>query len=96
MVSGGREITRGAFTALLPSDLHPNAPVVVIGGWAGAQDRALRKYAELMASMGYATVRSVQPTPYIFSPVHLPRRRWALALLEFLRQQGLSPPRCAA
>jgi len=71
----------------------PEIPLVVIGGWSGAKDRFLRKYAELVSSMGFISVRSVQPTWNIFSPVELPRRRWALALLNFLQQKELSPPR---
>lgn len=90
------EITSGPFTAMVPDGqyaLGPDAPVIVIGGWAGAQDRSLRKYAELVASMGYTSVRSVQPTPNIFSPTERPRRRWALDLLRFMEQQKFLPHR---
>ena len=63
-------------------------------GWVGAQrDGALLKYAELLTQQGYTTVRSVQPTVIAFSPLAGGRRRWALALLQFLEQQGLWPQR---
>ena len=62
-------------------------------GWAGAQDRSLRKYADLVASYGLPSVRSVQPTGHIFSPVEWPRRRWAEALLRFITSKHMSPPR---
>lgn len=53
----------------------------------------MSKYAELLAELGYPTVRSVQPTSYLFSPVAAPRRRWALALLAFLEERRLCPGR---
>eukprot|EP00887_Chlorella_sp_A99_P001818 scaffold19.g1818.t1 len=55
----------------------------------------MSKYAELLAELGYPTVRSVQPTSYLFSPVAAPRRRWALALLAFLEERRLCPGRRA-
>lgn len=87
------EVEHGPFTALLPDGVRSDAPLVVILGWAGAQDRSLRKYAELIASYGLPSVRSVQPTGHIFSPVAWPRRRWAEALLSFITSRHLSAPR---
>jgi hypothetical protein len=87
------EVQEGPFTALIPDGIAPNAPVIAIMGWAGAQDRALRKYAEMVASWGLPSIRSVQPAALLFSPIALPRRRWAERLLAFAAAQGLSPPR---
>lgn len=47
----------------------------------------------MVAEEGYPSVRSTQPTAYLFSPVAAPRRRWARALLTFLQRQRLCPPR---
>ena len=84
----------GPFTALIPAGCLPDTPVIVIGGWANAQDRHVKKFADLVASYGYPSVRSILPINSIFSPIPWPRRRWAEALVAFLRHQGfLSPPR---
>jgi hypothetical protein len=89
------EIQQGPFTALIPetADQNPHAPVFLILGWAGSHDRSLRKYAELIASFGFPSVRSSQPTRNIFSPIERPRRQWAEALLDFTLSQKLAPPR---
>ena len=63
-------------------------------GWAAAdRDKAVFKYAELLAQSGYASVRSVQPLFTAFSPFGLTRRRWALALLRYLEERQLWPQR---
>lgn len=63
-------------------------------GWAGAdRDKAVLKYAEVLAQRGYASVRSVQPLLTAFSPLASARRRWALALLRYLEEQHLWPQR---
>jgi hypothetical protein len=87
------ETQQGPFTALVPSICDPHGPVFLICGWAGSQDRSLRKYAELIASFGFPSVRSSQPTRNIFSPIEYPRRRWAESLLDFTISQNLVPPR---
>jgi Eukaryotic protein of unknown function (DUF829) len=87
------ETQQGPFTALVPSNCDPHAPVILILGWAGSQDRSLRKYAELIASFGFPSVRSSQPTRNIFSPIEWPRRQWTEALLDFTLSQNLAPPR---
>ena len=75
--------------------LHPKRttyhkpPVVLLLGWAGASDRALSKYADLMSEWGYISVRSVQPTFLLFSPTHLLRRKYTLALLRYLKRHRL-------
>ena len=73
---------------------RPAAAAQVLLGWAGASDRPLAKFAEMLAEEGLISVRGVQPISYLFAPVELWRRRWALALLAFLEEQRLSPPRC--
>ena len=87
------ELQQGPFTAFIPDGARSDAPLIVLLGWAGAQDRSLRKYADLVASYGLPSVRSVQPTGHIFSPVEWPRRRWAEALLRFITSKHMSPPR---
>ena len=87
------ETQQGAFTSLIPTGCDPDVPVFLICGWAGAQDRSLRKYAELIASYGFPSVRSVQPTRNIFSPIESPRRQWTEALLDFTLAQKLAPSR---
>ena len=62
-------------------------------GWAGANDRPLSKFTELLAEQGLISVRSVLPTTYIMSPMAYFRRRWAQALLDVLGELALSPPR---
>lgn len=63
-------------------------------GWVGAErDGALLKYAQLLAEVGYASVRSVAPQAVLFSPLAGGRRRWALGLLRFLGARGLWPQR---
>jgi pimeloyl-ACP methyl ester carboxylesterase len=81
------------FTCYNPVGVRPDAPLVLLLGWAGATDRALSKYADILGTWGYPSVRSVQPTHYLFSPIDWPRRQWTLAMLRLLRSQGLSPPR---
>lgn len=92
-MAASRSSTSGPFTAVIPEGCAVTTPVVVIGGWAHAQDRHLQKFADLVASYGYPSVRSILPITSIFSPVPWPRRRWAEELIDFLRRQGLSPPR---
>lgn len=58
--------------------------VQVLLGWAGASDKALFKYAELVAELGLPSVRSVLPTSALFAPLGGPRRQWALGLLDYL------------
>lgn len=78
--------------APLAAALPPPAQVLL--GWAAAdRDKAVLKYAELLAQRGYASVRSVQPLLTAFSPLALTRRRWALSLLSYLEQQRLWPQR---
>jgi hypothetical protein len=86
-------IESGPFIAVIPDGIAPLAPLVVIFAWAGATDRSLSKYADLLAREGTPTVRSVQPTRNIFSPWERPRRQWASSLLRFLESQRLCPGR---
>lgn len=72
------------------------ASAQVLLGWAGAADRPLAKFAEMLAGEGLVSVRGIQPVSYLFSPLELWRRRFALSLLAFLERQQLSPPRCDA
>ena len=83
----------GQFTALIPPNVSPLAPVICLLGWVGAQDKAMVKYAEMVAQHGYPSARSVQSMAGLFSPIARPRRQWALSLLHFLKDQQLSPPR---
>jgi hypothetical protein len=84
------EIQQGPFTLLMPSEHSDRiAPLFLILGWAGSQDRALRKYSDLLASFGFPSIRSSQPTRNIFSPIDYPRRLWAESLLNFTLSQPL-------
>lgn len=90
-----REITSGCsnYTAMLSDFDSDTKPIILLCGWAGAQDRFLRKYAVFLADNGYSTIRSVLPMSALFAPVHLPRRRWATSMLEFARKQSFFPNR---
>jgi dienelactone hydrolase len=83
----------GPFTALAPAAPAPDAPVVALMGWAGAGDRALGKYAALLAARGFPTVRSALPLGRLFAPSEAPRRAWAAALADFLADAVGVPPR---
>ena len=73
----------------LPPPPPPAAPtsrplplrLQVVLGWYGAQDRHVAKYAGLLAEEGYPSLRGVQPGAAVFSPLPLPRRRYAERLL---------------
>jgi len=81
------QVEKGAFKAVIPKDCSLDAPLIVILGWAGAQDKSLVKYADLLSIQGYPTVRSVLPLPRLFSPHPAPRRWWAENLLSFIITQ---------
>ncbi|KAL4451872.1 hypothetical protein ABPG75_007534 [Micractinium tetrahymenae] len=74
----------------IPQGCEPNAPLVVVLGWYGAQDRHVAKYTSLLEKEGYPSVRGVLPGPAVFSPLPLPRRRFATTLLEYLA--AVDPP----
>ena len=76
------------------SDLEIHTtPLIIIGGWAGAQDKVLRKYAEFLADHGYSSIRSVLPLFALFAPIAYPRRQWAIGALDYLREHGMFPSR---
>lgn len=74
----------GNFKAVIPESASAGAPLITLLGWAGAQDRALAKYADLVHSTGNPSVRSVMPLGTLFSPFRSARQRWALSLLHFI------------
>ncbi len=73
----------------------PRHPMLlqVLMGWAGASDRTLSKFSDVLAEQGLISLRSVQPVSYLFAPTEFFRRRWALSILGALEDLALSPPR---
>lgn len=58
-------------------------------GWVGASDRALGKYARVLADWGYPSVRSVVPTAYVLCGQAGACDAWAQSMLDFMHDQGL-------
>ena len=98
LVSAAR--AAGYRLTLLDGHDDPDAPtpLVVLVGWFGAQDKHLAKYAELVNSLGYSTLRVQMPPTTTFSLRVGPRRAFAVALLRFLDASGLllAPPTTSA
>ncbi|KAK9819006.1 hypothetical protein WJX74_002254 [Apatococcus lobatus] len=69
------------------------SPLVVILGWLNARDQHLKKYAELLRTLGYSSVRFTCPAWDIMSPFDHARKAWAQQLLMELQEHHLSPPR---
>lgn len=64
---------------------HPSVSQLTLG-WYGAQDRHLAKYAALLNKEGYRVLRGTMPGSAVFSPWAWPRRRYAAALLDQVRE----------
>lgn len=56
----------------------------VLMGWVSCGDKYLAKYNNLLSTLGYSSMRSVQPALTGFAIAETPRRLWAINMLEFL------------
>ena len=65
----------------------------VILGWAYAQDKHVKKYAELLRSLGYSSLRFTCPATDVMSVFERPRIAWAKRLLKELQSDHLAPHR---
>ncbi|KFM29155.1 Transmembrane protein 53 [Auxenochlorella protothecoides] len=86
---GGPGAQSSQFIADVPSGAWPTTPLVVLMGWVGASDRALGKYARVLADWGYPSVRSVVPTAYVLCGQAGACDAWAQSMLDFMHDQGL-------
>lgn len=59
----------------------------VLMGWVNCSDKYLKKYSDLLAGLGFSSVRTIQPTFQAFSLYESPRRVWASNILDFLIAQ---------
>ncbi|KAK9869091.1 hypothetical protein WJX84_010096 [Apatococcus fuscideae] len=71
----------------------PQSSLVVILGWAYAQDKHVKKYAELLRSLGYSSLRFTCPATDVMSVFERPRIAWAKGLLKELQSDHLAPHR---
>ncbi|KAL3133622.1 hypothetical protein ABBQ32_008142 [Trebouxia sp. C0010 RCD-2024] len=60
------------------------SPFIVLMGWVSCGDKYLAKYNNLLSTLGYSSMRSVQPALTGFAIAETPRRLWAINMLEFL------------
>lgn len=88
-----RADSQGLAFSAPPSD-HTKSPkgLVVLLGWLGAQERYLNKYSDFLLQDGFATVRSICPTKYLFWPTSRPRWQWAKDILQYLTVVNSDPP----
>lgn len=65
----------------------------VLMGWINCSDKYLKKYSDLLSSLGYSSVRTIQPTLQAFSLYESQRRVWASDILEYLTETQQLPSR---
>lgn len=70
-----------------------DAPVVVLMGWLGCEDRYLKKYSDVVKGMGYSIVRTICPTSVCMSYSSAPTAAYAEDVLDFLVSSGLDTRR---
>eukprot|EP00803_Ostreobium_quekettii_P005072 evm.model.scf_277.4 EVM.evm.TU.scf_277.4 scf_277:25704-30844(-) len=76
------------------SDSRPeDAPVVVLMGWLGCEDRHLKKYSDVVKGMGYSIVRTTCPSSVCMSYSAAPTTAYAKDVLDFLVASGLDTRR---
>ena len=66
--------------------MYNKIPVVVLLGWAGAQDNQLKKYSQIYSEMGYHTVRFSPSNELIFTKLKK-HKSYAMEFLSLMKNE---------